>query len=52
MSTRNWRVNVPTSRDVFFDSSAGFRLPDGSILSPDAAYASAEALSRLPKGEL
>ena len=35
-----------------FDSSAGFRLPDGSILSPDAAYASAEALSRLPKGEL
>ena len=35
-----------------FASSAGFRLSDGSILSPDAACASAEALSRLPKGEL
>ena len=35
-----------------FDSSAGFRLRDGSILSPDVAYASAEALSRLARGEL
>ena len=35
-----------------FESSAGFRLRDGSILSPDVAYASAEALSRLAKGEL
>ena len=30
-----------------FDSSAGFRLPDGSILSPDAAWLSNEALRRL-----
>jgi Uma2 family endonuclease len=35
-----------------FDSSAGFRLGDGSVLSPDASYASAEALSRLAHGEL
>jgi Uma2 family endonuclease len=30
-----------------FDSSAGFRLPDGSILSPDASWVSNEALARL-----
>ncbi len=35
-----------------FDSSGGFRLPDGSTLSPDASYVSAERLKSLPKGEL
>jgi Uma2 family endonuclease len=35
-----------------FDSSGGFRLPDGSTLSPDASYLSAERLKSLPKGEL
>jgi Uma2 family endonuclease len=35
-----------------FDSSGGFRLPDGSTLSPDASYLSEERLRSLPKGEL
>jgi len=35
-----------------FDSSGGFRLPDASILSPDAAYVSEEKLKQLPKGAL
>jgi Uma2 family endonuclease len=35
-----------------FDSSGGFRLPDGSTLSPDASYLSDERFKRLPKGEL
>ena len=35
-----------------FDSSGGFRLPDGSTLSPDAAYLSEERLKKLPKGGL
>jgi Uma2 family endonuclease len=35
-----------------FDSSGGFRLSDGSTLSPDAAYVSAESLKQLPKGAL
>jgi Uma2 family endonuclease len=35
-----------------FDSSGGFRLPDGSTLSPDAAYLSEERLRPLPKGGL
>src|SRR6185437_11872940 len=35
-----------------FDSSTGFHLPDGSILSPDASYLSAERLRTLPKGGL
>lgn len=35
-----------------FDSSTGFRLSDGSTLSPDASYVSAELLRTLPKGEL
>jgi Uma2 family endonuclease len=39
-------------RGRVFDSSGGFRLPDGSVLNPDGAYASAETLKRLPKGEL
>lgn len=39
-------------RGRVFESSAGFRLADGSILSPDAAYVSAERLSGLAKGDL
>lgn len=35
-----------------FDSNGGFRLPDGSTLSPDASYLSEERLRALPKGEL
>jgi Uma2 family endonuclease len=35
-----------------FDSSTGFRLPDGSTLSPDASYLSEERLRNLPKGAL
>jgi Uma2 family endonuclease len=35
-----------------FDSSGGFRLPDGSTLSPDASYVSQERLKKLPKGGL
>lgn len=35
-----------------FDSSTGFHLPDGSILSPDASYVSEERLNTLPKGGL
>lgn len=35
-----------------FDSSTGFHLPDGSILSPDASYVSEERLKTLPKGGL
>jgi Uma2 family endonuclease len=31
-----------------FDSSTGFRLPDGSVLSPDAAWISPETLAKLP----
>jgi Uma2 family endonuclease len=30
-----------------FDSSTGFRLPDGSVLSPDAAWISDESLANL-----
>lgn len=39
-------------RGRVFDSSGGFRLPDGSTLSPDAAYLSSERLGALPKGAL
>jgi Uma2 family endonuclease len=35
-----------------FDSSTGFRLPDGSTLSPDASYLSESRLRTLPKGGL
>ncbi|HEY4048497.1 MAG TPA: Uma2 family endonuclease [Acidobacteriaceae bacterium] len=39
-------------RGCVFDSSGGFRLPDGSTLSPDASYLSEERLKELPKGAL
>jgi Uma2 family endonuclease len=35
-----------------YDSSAGFYLPDGSILSPDAAYVLPEKLKGFNKTEL
>jgi Uma2 family endonuclease len=35
-----------------FDSIGGFRLRDGSMLSPDASYLSEERLKKLPKGGL
>jgi len=47
---RNWWVE--NERGSAFDSSTGFRLPDGSILSPDASYLAEERLKKLPKGAL
>jgi Uma2 family endonuclease len=41
-----------SERGRVFDSSTGFRLPDGSTLSPDASYISEERLRKLPKGGL
>ncbi|HEV2136912.1 MAG TPA: Uma2 family endonuclease [Terracidiphilus sp.] len=35
-----------------FDSSCGFFLPDGSCLSPDAAYVTAEQLAGLTRSQL
>jgi Uma2 family endonuclease len=46
----NWWATHERGR--VFDSNGGFRLPDGSTLSPDAAYLSEERLRALPKGEL
>jgi Uma2 family endonuclease len=39
-------------RGRMYDSSAGFFLPDGSMLSPDAAYVRPEKLKGLTKDEL
>ena len=47
---RSWWVTHERGR--VFESSAGFRLPDGATLSPDAAYVSPETLSTIPKGAL
>ena len=41
-----WRTH---RRGAVFDSSAGFFLPDGSMLNPDAAYATAEQMQGLTK---
>jgi Uma2 family endonuclease len=46
----NWWVAHEHGR--VFDSNTAFRLPDGSILSPDASYVSEERLRTLPKGGL
>ncbi|HEV2326062.1 MAG TPA: Uma2 family endonuclease [Terracidiphilus sp.] len=46
----NWEV--AQGRGRAFDSNTAFRLPDGSILSPDASYLSEERLRTLPKGGL
>ncbi len=34
-----------------FDSSGGFYLPDGSMLSPDASYITAASLAKIPEAE-
>jgi Uma2 family endonuclease len=47
---RNWWTIHREGR--MYDSSAGFYLPDGSILSPDAAYVLPEKLKGLNKTEL
>jgi Uma2 family endonuclease len=46
----NWWASHERGR--VFDSSGGFRLQDGSTLSPDAAYISEERLRTLPRGAL
>jgi Uma2 family endonuclease len=46
----NWWATHERGR--VFDSSGGFRLRDGSTLSPDASYLSEERLQQLPKGAL
>jgi Uma2 family endonuclease len=46
----NWHAAHESGR--VFDSSSGFRLPDGSTLSPDASYLSEARLRALPKGAL
>jgi Uma2 family endonuclease len=38
-------------RGIISDSSGGFYLPDGSMLSPDAAYVSPETEKRIAKGK-
>jgi Uma2 family endonuclease len=43
---------IQTRRGRVFDSSAGFFLPDGSVLSPDASYVTAEQLNGLTRDEL
>ena len=58
-SSGNFEINrqlgawwITHERGRAFDSSGGFRLPDGSTLSPDASYLSEERLKGLPKGAL
>jgi Uma2 family endonuclease len=58
-SNGNFEINrqlgvwwIIRERGRAFDSSGGFRLPDGSTLSPDASYVSDERLKQLPKGAL
>lgn len=46
----NWWAKHERGR--IFDSNGGFRLPDGSTLSPDASFLSEERLCALPKGAL
>lgn len=46
----NWWAGHEQGR--VFESSGGFRLPDGATLSPDASYVSEERLRGLPQGAL
>ena len=46
----NWWASHKRGR--IFESNAAFRLADGSTLSPDAAYASADRLSGLTRHDL
>jgi Uma2 family endonuclease len=43
--------NRTTGRGVVFDSSTGFRLPDGACLSPDAAWVAQERWRALTPAE-
>ena|ERR1700722_5076231 len=43
----NWAEE--DGRGEYFDSSTGFELPDGAVLSPDAAWASLEAVKAAEK---
>jgi Uma2 family endonuclease len=47
---RNWWLTHRRGRA--FDSNCGFFLPDGSMLSPDAAYVTAEQLKGLTRADL
>lgn len=47
---RNWWTQHRRGR--VFDSSAGFSLPDGSVLSPDAAYVTPGQLHGLSRTDL
>jgi Uma2 family endonuclease len=46
----NWWI--PHERGLTFDSSAGFYLPDGSLLGPDAAYVLPETLKGFKEEDL
>lgn len=46
---RDW--NRRTRAGIVFDSSAGFTLPDRSVLSPDAAWVSSKVWNKLTKEE-
>jgi len=46
----NW--GAEREHGYVFDSSGGFRLPDGSTLSPDVSYLSEERLNELTEDEL
>lgn len=50
-SAQLWIWAVRDGRGEAFDASAGFMLPDGSSLSPDAAWVSNESLHRLSPEE-
>ncbi len=43
--------NERTRSGVVFDSSTGFRLPDGSLLSPDASWVRRERWEAIPREE-
>jgi Uma2 family endonuclease len=47
---RNWWRNHRRGRT--FDSNGGFYLPDGSMLSPDAAYVTPERLKGMKRADL
>jgi len=56
---RNWKINEQLYEWAKFndfgkcgDSSTGFILPDGDMLSPDASWVSNEKLQHLTKGQL
>jgi Uma2 family endonuclease len=46
----NWWIGHRRGR--VFDSSAGFFLPDGSVLSPDAAYVTAKQLEGVTREQM